>query len=82
MIIAKDQEGYFVLDDAKQKVLLHHKGKVIQKLPTLADIGLSHWYSNEKNNIINTPYEIIIDNNDRSFKSLRYSILEYYSDKG
>lgn len=82
MIIAKDKDGYFVLDNAKQKVNLSYKGSIVDRLPTPAHIGLSHWHTNEKGNIITTPYEVIISNGDRSFKSLRYSILKYYANRG
>ena len=77
MKIVKDPEGYFVLDSKNQKVELYLEGQIVQKVDQLLDISASFWYKNYKDDIVNTPYETIIDNEDKSFKSLKYSIINY-----
>ena len=76
MKICKDPEGYFILDNANQKVNLSYEGKKVVKLPTIMHIGLCYWHSNEKGNKVITPYETLIDG-IRHFKAIRFEILEY-----
>ena len=80
MKIVKDNEGYFIVDDRHQKVNLMFESKKVWKVPTIMHLGLTYWHSNEKNNIISTPFEVIIDNITH-FKSIRFYILQYLIDK-
>ena len=75
MKIVRDIEGYFVLDNANQKVNLMYEGKMVWKLPTPYHIGLCYWHSNEKGNIVNTPFEIVIDN-ITSFKAIKFELMK------
>ena len=84
MKIAKDSQGYFILDNANQKVILNYKGQEVCRLPTIFHLGLTYWVRNEHKNIITTPFKVIIDNISH-FKSIRFYILQYaidhYSDE-
>ena len=73
MKVCKDDEGYFILDSANQKVNIYFNGDVVPKVPSLKDLTLSRWHSNEKGNIITSQFDTLIDG-DRSFKSLQYTI--------
>lgn len=76
MKICKDPEGYFILDDANQVVNLMFEGKVVRKVPTIMHLGLTYWHSNERGNIMTTPFEELITNIGK-YKSIRFHILEY-----
>jgi len=79
MKIVKDNQGYFILDDANQKVILNYKGQEVCKLPTIFHLGLTYWVRNEHKNIITTPFETVIDNISH-FKSIKFYILQYAID--
>jgi hypothetical protein len=79
MFIAKQKEGFCVLDNKNRKVELYYKGKIVTHLPSIADIGLSYWHKNYKDIIVEDFEALPI--NASSFKSLRWSIMEYYANK-
>jgi len=76
MKICKDEYGYFILDDANQKVLLSYKGQDCTRVPTMAHLGLCFWIKNLIHENEPGDYEILVDN-IRQFKAIKYEVLEY-----
>ena len=76
MKICKDPEGYFILDDANQKVTLLYQGKTIRKVPTIMHLGLCFWVSNEKGSSMKTPFETLVTD-IAHFKAIKYAVLNY-----